>query len=636
MANVNSENVKVIDILNLQGSIQFRVTLQGIFQWALANTNTWYDVVSLEGLRGRSVSAVTVNTQNKLVVSFDDNTSVTLTLTQLEDAVIRAQTASAQATASAAAAVAVAQGTATARPSTRPTLLLDFANSRYLDPKISAAFSRNSIATYIDRNGYIKTISANKPRFQHDPVTKESLGLLVEPTATNLMLYSQLLTNGAYGKTELSIIQSTTEKFLDGNFAFEVIESANNAAHNFSSLIQTFVGGDILTVSMFVKRGSGTRHVRAELNTIDSVSAVKVYFDLTTSTYSTSSVTGSGQLIGTPKIEAYNNNYYRISFTGTLDTTSTSGRVQVVMQQNPNGVAAYQGDGVSSLFIYGVQVEKGYEATSYIPTTTTTVTRATDKIAISGALFSEIFPSTSEGTLFISAKKASQRLNTYKFYSRFLGDITAGGNNSIGLTDHALLAKTYAEIYANGVSTYQNTLFSVDYGTYFLNSFAWKTNDAKSYSNGVAGASDADVALPNNLNQFIIGDEINTIIKQIAFWPRRVSDSALQALTINGLFGKNPTQAPTVGDLMSAAFLSPYAILRNQGKNFFKINGTGVSVSENINLPFDFTFEFYNTGSATITTQPSDNCTANTDYALVVNVPIGKTLWYAITPIFEY
>ena len=70
------------------------------------------------------------------------------------------------------------------RHSVRPTLNLDFANSKKLDPRIT--FYRDSIATYYDSKGVLRYANHNEPRFDHDPVTGESKGLLIEETEHNL------------------------------------------------------------------------------------------------------------------------------------------------------------------------------------------------------------------------------------------------------------------------------------------------------------------------------------------------------------------------------------------------------------------------------------------------------------------
>ncbi len=79
------------------------------------------------------------------------NTAVSTTTTNASTATAQAVIATTQATAaaaSAASAVAIVTGVASARPSIRPSLLLDFANAGTLDPRVT--FTRASTANYYD------------------------------------------------------------------------------------------------------------------------------------------------------------------------------------------------------------------------------------------------------------------------------------------------------------------------------------------------------------------------------------------------------------------------------------------------------------------------------------------------------
>ena len=87
-------------------------------------------------------------------------------------------------------------------PSIRPTLDLNFAATKTLDRRIT--FTRDSLGTYTDDMGILKYASNNTPRFDHDPTTGESLGLLTEESRTNQMIYSSDITgdvsqNSGYG-----------------------------------------------------------------------------------------------------------------------------------------------------------------------------------------------------------------------------------------------------------------------------------------------------------------------------------------------------------------------------------------------------------------------------------------------------
>ena len=64
----------------------------------------------------------------------------------------------------------------------RPTLDQRFAKDKSLVDKVSGqnliTFTRASSATYVGSDGLIKTAANNEARFDHDPTTGESLGLL--------------------------------------------------------------------------------------------------------------------------------------------------------------------------------------------------------------------------------------------------------------------------------------------------------------------------------------------------------------------------------------------------------------------------------------------------------------------------
>jgi len=79
-----------------------------------------------------------------------------------------------------------------------PSLDLRFASTKSLTDYISGSslisFTRASSATYVGSDGLIKTATTNEARFDHNPTTGESLGLLMEQQRTNLLLNSTTLT----------------------------------------------------------------------------------------------------------------------------------------------------------------------------------------------------------------------------------------------------------------------------------------------------------------------------------------------------------------------------------------------------------------------------------------------------------
>jgi len=75
-------------------------------------------------------------------------------------------------------------------PTVDPTLALDLEFSSMSALPASVTFTRASVATYFDQNGALQTALANVARFDHDPVTLEPLGLLIEAATTNSLLNS--------------------------------------------------------------------------------------------------------------------------------------------------------------------------------------------------------------------------------------------------------------------------------------------------------------------------------------------------------------------------------------------------------------------------------------------------------------
>ena len=81
-------------------------------------------------------------------------------------------------------------------PNFRPTLDLNFAAQKKLDPRIT--YTRTGPASYYDEFGKVVLVGDNVPRFDHDPDTRESKGLLIEQSSTNEWRNSESLHGSTY------------------------------------------------------------------------------------------------------------------------------------------------------------------------------------------------------------------------------------------------------------------------------------------------------------------------------------------------------------------------------------------------------------------------------------------------------
>ena len=132
-----------------------------------------------------------------------------------------------------------------------------FANSYVGLPfsKLSGA-TRASSGTFIGSNGLLQTAGNNVPRFDYNPITHAPLGVLFEPAATNLALWSNDLTQASWVKTNMTA--ALTKIGTDGivNSATLLTATAPNA-----TVLQTITQGSAAFVyGACVERvtGSGT------------------------------------------------------------------------------------------------------------------------------------------------------------------------------------------------------------------------------------------------------------------------------------------------------------------------------------------------------------------------------------------
>jgi hypothetical protein len=252
----------------------------------------------------------------------------------------------------------------------KPVLDFDFTTISTLDSRIS--FSRASSATRVNANGHIETVAANRPRFNHDPVTLRPLGLLVEDQRTNMLLHSGQFTTSSWTKTRSAVIVTSAVSPAGTSDAAKIVEDGTAADSHLISQSVTLSAG-AYTRSVYLKP-AGRQWARLGFGGLAAA-----YFDLSAGTVG--SVSGTGSLSAT--IQAAGNGWYRasLSFTATAGTVSISTGCAL-----GNGSDLYTGDGSSGLLLWGDQLEAGGFATSYIPTAGAAVTRAMDLPVIPSAV----------------------------------------------------------------------------------------------------------------------------------------------------------------------------------------------------------------------------------------------------------
>lgn len=234
--------------------------------------------------------------------------------------------------------------------------------------------------TYWDRNGVLQDAVANVLRVTYDPTDlSKAPYALVEPAATNLLLYSEKFDNAAWLKGN-ALISPDVAVAPDGSMTADKWIEDIAPYHSIGQSI-AFVSGTTYTVSFFVKAAE-----RQECILGFDPGAFGTYqyakFNL---------ATGTGvAFLGAPQfsIKAHANGWFRISVTATASITITANVWSIQLYNGSNG---YAGDGSSGMYVWGSQLESNTYASSYIRRSNGSGVRIADVIgATAGLVYSNV------------------------------------------------------------------------------------------------------------------------------------------------------------------------------------------------------------------------------------------------------
>jgi hypothetical protein len=370
----------------------------------------------------------------------------------------------------------------------------------------------------------LQTASANVARFDHNPVTGESLGLLVEEQRTNLFLNNQLnlfITTGGLDNTQQNGVAP------DGTItAYHLIESTDTTSHG-TGWQFVYTIGQAYTFSAFIKPDPTVPSDRS----ITFYGRAELLPGSVTFNFADNSVTGTGTSFGSEEV---GNGYYRIWFSAVATGTAVGGSELFTYTQK-NGSQTYTAtEGQRICFVWGFQLEAGAFPTSYIKTEASQVTRSADSASMTGANFSEWYRQD-EGTLYgeydYFGSNITSNLATFNQASNTQNRWYLLSNNSVGRSQFVMRPNNsvQADIFSSVSAVSVNTMTKA-VATYKANDFAI-SQDSLSVTTDLSGY------VTNNIDQMVLGNSgfnnvyLNGHIKKIAFWSKRLSNTELQALT---------------------------------------------------------------------------------------------------------
>jgi hypothetical protein len=337
------------------------------------------------------------------------------------------------------------------------------------------------------------------------------MGYLAEGARTNLLTYSQQFDNAAWSKFQCSVTADATTS-PDGTATADKLITDNGVNGNlYQATTLTAVS---YTASVFAKAGEWSWLLLGATTAANT----GVWFDLSSGAVGTQNPGYTGS------IQSFGDGWYRcsVTFTG----TAVPWDVIVFSTNADNSIS--NGDGTSGIYIWGAQIEAGAFPSSYIPTTTASVTRNADVLtypssgnaADAGTIYAEYTP------LVINAGAFRQNL--------CLSDGTA--NNRICL---AQISQTGGSdtlvVVSGGVTQASPANAAIVAGTTYKKAAYYDTNAFRAARGGTLSAEDTSGAVPT-FDKIEIGhnassQQASATIKNVRVYQSVFTDAQLQIIT---------------------------------------------------------------------------------------------------------
>ena len=436
-------------------------------------------------------------------------------------------------------------------PNQRPTLDLNFAAVKKLDSRIT--YYRTGPASYVDEYGLVQCVGANTPRFDHDPLTGESKGLLIEASRTNMFAgTANMSASGGVWQTGGSRgAQGANVKGPDGKMtAYQNVYNGTSGDLNIyysprnGASEMTTTNDTTYTMSVWAKLSAGASYITGcRLRTYGQ--NISVNYNLATGVVlgdgsnANNAYENQGSDFVSSSIEEYPDGWYRCIMTFKSGTDGNQGfQIYMISGVNNHALNSSGANGESVSF-WGAQLEVGSYATSFIPTDLGNdpnawgpTTRGSDFAFIdgtSGTDFDDIYR-LDEGT-FVVDWFNNPKGNHNDGYVLTVDDGT--GNNRIG----AVNSNNYqVTVTSGGSSQGTRDLGSINSGDNKI-AFTYKLNDQATSLNGSDASVDTSCTLPTGLKYIWFGlrqgayDLLGGYISRIIYYPKRLPNNQLKNLS---------------------------------------------------------------------------------------------------------
>lgn len=324
-------------------------------------------------------------------------------------------------------------------------------------------------------------------------------GALIEEARTNLALRSEEFDNASWSNLGLTITANAAVAPDGTTTADKFIIPNNTNQHILFQSVGT--GGATDTMSAYFKAaGYNYAVLRNDVGSGD----VNTYFNLSNGTVTS---TGAGF---TATISDVGGGWYRCSITGAIDGSNFAIGASV------NGTSiTTAGNDTDGIYAWGAQFEAGSFPTSYIKTTTATVTRAADNITLPVASFP--YSATAGYVLCkFNIIDTDQSENIWQL----------GGAADRFVTRNDAGNSRFYTVVSGATTGDVGTLGNLARFTNHKMAVAWAANDFAGSTNGATVGTDVSGALPT-LSAPLELSGLTKYLREFKYVPRRVSNADL-------------------------------------------------------------------------------------------------------------
>ena len=353
------------------------------------------------------------------------------------------------------------------------------------------SFSRASIGTRVNKDGLIETMGQDIARIDYSDSADGVL--LLEPSSTNSITYSEDFLDSSWTRSSSG---TGITPIITENYAISPDGSLNASRIQFDNGGGTSLSDFTFTQTLFNQISTASISIWMKSNNSNNYDIA-----LRSNNFVVCNVTPKWQ-----RFELNNESniiVFQLILRGTYGTSNNA-----------------------DILIYGAQSENNSVATSYIPTSGSTVTRAAETCNNSGN--SEVF-NDSEGVLFANVKYLTE---TYSFNrSITISDSTINNRLQITLLVNGVLLVLYQD--SSGSQTMQTTNNLAQFNKIAL---SYSSNSLSFYLNGIeVGNILGDFSSMNSLQTLrfdnTISEDLYGQTKELGYYDTILTDAELETLT---------------------------------------------------------------------------------------------------------